>query len=529
MTKQQNEKPLISIIIPVYNSEQYLSKCLDSVINQTIGNDKLDIVVINDGSPDNSMQILEKYRAKYHNITILSQENMGQSVARNTALPHTRGEYIAYVDPDDFLPHDAYENLYNESENGSIDIVAGRFTYVYDDSNNNFTRLGDIFTDNEDVVVIDDKSDSRFYELIRHAQPWYKIVKRSLIVDNHLKFPSNLLVEDIPFTTSLYLLANKIKVIRNVVYNWYIHPNSSLNSAKNKKRSYLEIFKTIETTYEYLEKHGLNEYKSIFDYTVLSTHFITNNRISDYISKECINKYELTNSEYSLVEEKISKILSGISAETILRIRECESINDFYRTFITDKGGAVIVSKLENNSKLGLFAYVFLTLVFIAIAVNLVQFRSIDRGINPTHRAVYNFSTPTMMDIAYTLAPSHIYFLYDLSLALGEVSDNANLILPPHYMFVAYFIEEVLYFGNLSGIERLDYDYMGFLGGFDPTPYIVRSNDDEPHIRQYRIAVRGDTDRATEFIMIEWYDSITFLVDTSLLPAYRLEELRGQR
>lgn len=115
------KKPKISVVIPVYNVENYLRQCLDSVINQTL--DDIEIICVNDGSTDSSPDILEEYSRKDSRIRIISQENMGLSGARNTGMKYIKGEYVYFLDSDDYIELDALNQMYNISKNNSLDML----------------------------------------------------------------------------------------------------------------------------------------------------------------------------------------------------------------------------------------------------------------------------------------------------------------------------------------------------------------------------------------------------------------------
>ena len=111
----------VSVIVPVFNVESYLNESLDSILNQTLKD--IEIICINDGSTDNSLDILETYSKKDKRIKIISKENEGQGVARNVGLDNAQGEYISFVDSDDFIKRDMLEKLYNKAENNDLDLV----------------------------------------------------------------------------------------------------------------------------------------------------------------------------------------------------------------------------------------------------------------------------------------------------------------------------------------------------------------------------------------------------------------------
>ena len=124
----------ISIIVPVYNAEKYLVKCLDSLVNQTKKN--IEIILVNDGSKDKSIDILNEYKEKYPDmITIISQENQGQSAARNSGIENATGKYIDFVDSEDYVSENMFEKLYEKAIEKDFDVVASNVNCVYLDKN----------------------------------------------------------------------------------------------------------------------------------------------------------------------------------------------------------------------------------------------------------------------------------------------------------------------------------------------------------------------------------------------------------
>ena len=121
----------VSVIVPVYNVEEYLEKCLDTLVNQTLK--EIEIIVINDGSPDNSQKIIDKYAKKYKTIKAYTKENGGLSDARNYGLTKANGEYIAFIDSDDYVSIDMYEKIYQKAKSGNFDMVVCDLNIIYDD------------------------------------------------------------------------------------------------------------------------------------------------------------------------------------------------------------------------------------------------------------------------------------------------------------------------------------------------------------------------------------------------------------
>ena len=177
------------------------------------------------------------------------------------------------------------------------------------------------------------------------------------------------------------------------------------------------------------------------------------------------------------------------------------------------------------------YADMFVVSLIIAIIINIMQFNGIERQTNDINfRVLHNLhkldlQPSNIIEVAFSTV-SPIRRRYGLSFALGQVSDNANIIVP---LGNSMHIEEMFYLGNISGIERLNYDSLKFLDSFDPTPYFVSSNKNRRRDPQYRIAVQNGKDKAKEFILIKWQDDITLLVDTFILPENKIEKLKELR
>jgi len=319
-----SKKKLISVIIPVYNVEKYIEKCIDSVINQTINLENLEIILVNDGSTDSSLKILKKYKEKYHNIILVDQENMGLGNARNSGLQHVSGRYIAFLDSDDHIPLDTYEKLYNATENETFDIVAGKMAYIDSYENIKHVTFNNLFNNNEKEISVDIKSNRKYWDLFRYGNVVYRIYKAELVIRNNLKFPGHMLMEDVPFSTPANLLAKNIKVINDVVYCYLQRADSIMGQLKTdsnmiqvkNKQPFIDIFRSIEVTYNNLKHNSLDEYKYIFDYIVLDNHLMYRDRIKEFISKDCIDLYSLTDTEFNYVSSICKSIIMNTSMET---------------------------------------------------------------------------------------------------------------------------------------------------------------------------------------------------------------------
>ena len=195
----------LSVIIPVYNVAEYLAECLTSVCNQTLTD--IEIICVNDGSTDNSGDILQDFAKQDTRIQIINQENAGLSAARNTGLKYATGEYITFLDSDDWIALDYYETLYKSAKENDADIAVGNVMCYYSDSHMalEYTFRYSFAAGKKLLLDSYDKKD-----ILQSCAVWNKIYKRELIVDNNLQFYHGKMVEDFPFTFMAVALANKI-------------------------------------------------------------------------------------------------------------------------------------------------------------------------------------------------------------------------------------------------------------------------------------------------------------------------------
>ena len=202
----------ISIIVPVYNTAKYLDKCIQTLINQTLEN--IEIIFIDDGSEDNSVEILKNYAKKDKRIRILKQNHKRQGAARNYGLSIAQGEYIGFVDSDDWVKLDMFEKLYYQAKETDSDIVMCSMNTFEDGTNkiivNTYNTL-DIFNQKffENTFTPQDTLNFIFNISV---SPYNKIYRKSLIDKNNIKFPENIYFEDNAFFFQSWLNAKKISL-----------------------------------------------------------------------------------------------------------------------------------------------------------------------------------------------------------------------------------------------------------------------------------------------------------------------------
>ncbi len=243
----------VSVIIPVYNSDKYLPRCLDSVCNQTLTD--IEIICIDDFSSDKSLEIIKEYKKNYSNLIFVQQEqNQGASIARNAGLSLAQGEYLAFVDSDDEIDLDFYEKLYAKAKEENSDIVRGRAIEINYYGNKNF------------VPQIEQSNKLFFltYWLIA-------IYKRSLIVQNNISFStSHCLGEDLLFLNQALMAAKDLKLVDSVYYHYHRRPDSSDSEmlSEIKIQSALDVYEAI------IDNINANILASDAIYNFLFHHFI---------------------------------------------------------------------------------------------------------------------------------------------------------------------------------------------------------------------------------------------------------------
>ena len=254
----------ISVIVPVYNVEKYIGKCLDSLVNQTL--EDIEIIIVNDGSPDNSQKIINKYVKKYpKKIKSFIKENGGQGSARNYGLKYAKGEYISFVDSDDWLDTSTLEEMYNKAYEDKSDIV--------------ICDMRDYYPDGSFLDYNCTKYDS-VYSVT--ASACNKIFKRKIIGD--IKFLNKLWYEDFNFTTKILLKNPKISVISKPFYNCHCREESTMNNNNSLKN--LDMIKVMEDLKEYSINNNLYD-KNLLSYLIFNHILITSiNRVSKQTSND---------------------------------------------------------------------------------------------------------------------------------------------------------------------------------------------------------------------------------------------------
>lgn len=247
----------VSVIIPIYNVETYLEKCIDSIINQTLEN--IEIILVNDGSTDSSLSIAKKFSQKDKRIFLISQKNAGLSAARNIGLSLAKGEYIFFLDSDDWIEPDTLEILYMNISKSKSDFICFRLQFDNKELNTQ-TVYGKDF-EYENLYNNNILKDALLVKNIPTAV-WAKMYNRKFILQNNLKFEYGIVNEDTLFTIQSASCANKVSFVNKIFYHTTEREGSI--SRSSQERLFLDMVIALDKAKEYLIKKELFDEVEIY-------------------------------------------------------------------------------------------------------------------------------------------------------------------------------------------------------------------------------------------------------------------------
>lgn len=230
----------LSIVVPIYNVSKYLSKCLDSLFRQGLSSEEYEIICVNDGSTDNSLDIIQKYAEDYKQMVVITQTNGGLSSARNTGIKAAKGKYIQFVDSDDYLEQNVIKGLLEKMERDNLDVL--RFNY------RNVNEKYESFNPNREyrqfVDYSDEVTDGLSFLTDRlgfSCYAWQFILKASLLQDESSYFKSGIYFEDTEWTPRMLVRAERVTSVDCLVYNYLMRPGSITQGlTKEKQRKVLD-------------------------------------------------------------------------------------------------------------------------------------------------------------------------------------------------------------------------------------------------------------------------------------------------
>lgn len=272
----------VSVIIPVYNSEKYLQRCLDSVINQTL--EDIEVICVNDCSTDRSLKVLQEYAKKDCRIKIINlKKNKGAAGARNIGIKKAEGEYIAFVDSDDYLDLRFYQKLYHKAIKNHSDVVKGNIKLISSEKDIKKEVFYDI---NKDVV----QNKGYFYHSFTTA-----IYDLNFIKQNKIYFPNNNNFEDPYFSIKVAIYCKNIDVIDDTNYYYCINNNQSL-SKKNDDFQILQLLAVVKKIIKMINKTKINmrHYVVVYDFLFKTLEpYILNEKLSLEVNTYAMETFSL--------------------------------------------------------------------------------------------------------------------------------------------------------------------------------------------------------------------------------------------
>lgn len=258
------KKPKLSIIVPVYNVEKYLCQCLDSILNQTITD--IEVICVNDGSCDHSLSILEEYKKKDSRIRIISKQNDGLGAARNTGINMAQGDYIGFVDSDDFVALDMFQKLYDRAVATTADVAIGNIRLFHED-----TRKVESYREETRYKEIAELSIFTVREvpwILENIGVWDRIYKRNFIERHSLRNPEHVIYEDALFSFQTSILASRITVVPDAYYIYRKGTGTAITDREIKNDAYkfdfltncqaIKEFMVTNMVYEIFKENYLN-------------------------------------------------------------------------------------------------------------------------------------------------------------------------------------------------------------------------------------------------------------------------------
>ena len=351
----------VSVIVPVYNAERFLNRFMKSLLDQTMPPEDFEIILVDDGSKDDSGQICDTYAGKYENVTAMHQENAGPAAARNAGLKRASGDYVAFVDPDDLLEAGYLEVAYSKATESDADILL--FDAYREKEGANNTEIEEwrhadnsFVTDDPEYIrsmqrqilypyMAAQVSDVTFNRNVPLAAPWDKLYRRSFIIGKDISFPENLRVlDDMCFNFRAFGESGKIAYFPAFLYRYKVEGGSITNSYRADRVSqdvkvfdYLE--KEIDAMAESIGKSETDKFKQAYYARVIKSFAISlrlcffnpnNPKASKEVScdikkcleslpyKEALRKVSLRNLEPKLVAVTIACRLKAVGALKIM-------------------------------------------------------------------------------------------------------------------------------------------------------------------------------------------------------------------
>ena len=309
--------PKVSVVIPVYNVEKYLRECLDSVINQTLKD--IEIICVDDGSTDSSLEILKEYAAKDSRIKIITQQNQHAGVARNNGLEAATGEFVHFLDSDDWIELDAYEKLYEILKNTGADLVKFK-GYSFDNQTKEVSTRAYL-----DIAKVDEHYFNNFLNIIKDTEniiklpdsPWSGVYNTDFLKKNNIYFDDFICVNDVGFFYRCIINAKKVYLSPEKLVYYRENMNNSLVARRARH------FDCQTALYDVVKNASKNlppETKNILINKII---LLTLNWY-----KKCLKTYNPTKQDKKIIKQEMQKFLKRIEKDKITETtkQKCEKL-----------------------------------------------------------------------------------------------------------------------------------------------------------------------------------------------------------
>lgn len=307
----------VSVVIPIYNVEEYLYECLESVANQTLKD--IEVLMIDDGSTDNSGKIAKEFGKKHPNFHYHYKENGGLGNARNYAIPYVKGKYLIFLDSDDVVPNYAYEKMYDLAERTGNDMIIGNVKRF------NSTKTWDSVMLHKKVFVedLDHTHILNNPNLIYDTTSWNKLFKTEFYLKNNFKFPENILYEDIPVTIPAHFKANSVGVITDVCYLWRVRDGvtKSITQDRTAVSNFLDRIKIMDMVEDFYAKNVTDQQSLIMkDFKWLEIDL-----------KLYVNQMKNASEDFQKIAfREINRYLEHIGKEPFNKLRAIDKLKYYY-------------------------------------------------------------------------------------------------------------------------------------------------------------------------------------------------------
>lgn len=242
----------LSIVIPVYNVEKWIERCLRSIYCQNINEEDFEIIVVDDGTEDKSIEIVESFGSSKSNLKVVHQKNHGLSVARNTGLLNATGEYVWFIDSDDFIEPDKVAQLIEKAKGENLDVLAFEL-YITHETCDGFSKEKYVIPSRIDDRVVDGLEFITSVGMPPAA--WCALYRRQFLIDNDLKFMPGILHEDQEFTPRAYCLAKRISFMNQYVYNYVQRDGSIMKSDDKVAKKSRDLLAVCDSLYAFANRH----------------------------------------------------------------------------------------------------------------------------------------------------------------------------------------------------------------------------------------------------------------------------------